>query len=660
MIHVSDAFRAAMASRRNFTRTAAVTLADGTELTLENDEFTIAGSGYADSAGGGTLPVGAALCRTAQLELVNSDGRWDGVDFQGAEIVLTLGFDTGVSVESFPVGTFTVRQPGTYGTAVILSAVDAMYRAEHYFETALTYPAAAQAVLEEACENCGIDYDAQAIPAGSYMIRTAPSSELTYRQVLGYIAMLSGGNARVSRTGRLEIVHYDFAGLAALREGYTDFTDDGRGNVTGEGNVAASDDGHGNLTVTGSLSAVDDGDGGVAVLRSIAAEWHELGLWKELESDREDVTITGIETAVQTAGGGTEILLEGQEGNVLAVYNPLIAGNEAAALAFMGAALIGAAYRPFRGEHVAYPLAEFGDLCRVSDGRGRSFCSLITDMDFQWNSFTSLEASSEAADGSAAATLSQKVTRLAADWARIGTVITDNLQAAGIDADWINAGALTIRDGAGHVIFKADAGNKSVQVGGMSAAYDAAFDTLYILSGDCSLVPISGNGTFDYDAKTVLGTRLQFYRGDTITGDFVLGGEIFAMDMGSTGEQLNIRSYGPLNFIVPSAHDFVVFPSGTKNPTDARRPLEELDSKMPVVKLTGMSENTLAALTAAMTSNNDSIPLGPSVVYAGDSSVTRRAMVTCFKTNSTLGRGTVLSAYAINGSTVTLSAGGWS
>ena len=46
-----------------------------------------------------------------------------------------------------------------------------------------------------------------------------------------------------------------------------------------------------------------------------------------------------------------------------------------------------------------------------------------------------------------------------------GTTITNTLQAVGINADWINTGALTVTDADGNVLFKADVTAKTVQIG---------------------------------------------------------------------------------------------------------------------------------------------------------------------------------------------------
>lgn len=80
---------------------------------------------------------------------------------------------------------------------------------------------------------------------------------------------------------------------------------------------------------------------------------------------------------------------------------------------------------------------------------------------------------------------------------------------------------------------------------------------------------------------------------------------------------------------------------------------------VPLVVLTNMTANTSAALLSALNGENSSIPIGVSLIQLGNSSVGNRALMICTKINATLGRGYIVSAYAINGTTVTLGSGGW-
>lgn len=82
---------------------------------------------------------------------------------------------------------------------------------------------------------------------------------------------------------------------------------------------------------------------------------------------------------------------------------------------------------------------------------------------------------------------------------------------------------------------------------------------------------------------------------------------------------------------------------------------------VPLIFIDGMSANTTAALTTALTSSNTSIPTGVSILRCGNSSVGNRCLVLCTKINANLGKGFVVSAYSINGTYVTLGSGGtWS
>lgn len=499
MINVSEAWREAMQTGTRYYPTASLTLAGGTVLSLAKGDFMIDNNGYTDGAGANALPVGAAICRTIRLELANADGRFTGTDFQDAACRLSLNVDLASGTEAVAVGVFTLGKPETFGETVIVNGQDDMHKADRPYTTALTYPATALAVLQEACSACGITFTATSIPAGTFSIPEAPSTQLTFRSVIGYVAGLSGACARINRLGVLEVVSFDWSALAAQRAAQT------------------------------------------------ANGIHDLTRYTELQMEMQDVTVTGVKAEIyDDETGGTSELLVGAEGYTLTIDNPLIAGQEQTALATIGAALIGAQFRILRLDHVAYPLAEFGDGCRITDKTGAYVYTVITDVDFTFHGFTVLTNSGEAPERAmatytapdtsalvkaAALVKSEKTAREAAvealaqqlassggmyetteaaagggtiyylhdkptlasslvvlkltaealgistdggqtypaGWDFVtGTTITNTLQAVGINADWINTGALTVTDADGNVLFKADATAKTVKMGPFS------------------------------------------------------------------------------------------------------------------------------------------------------------------------------------------------
>lgn len=495
MINVSDAWLEAMQTGTRYYPTASLTLASGTVLSLAKGDFMIDNNGYTDGAGANALPVGAAICRTIRLELANADGRFTGTDFQDAVCRLSINVDLASGTEAVAVGVFTLGKPETFGETVIINGQDDMHKADRPYTTALTYPATALAVLQEACSACGITFTATSIPEGTFSIPEAPSTQLTFRSVIGYVAGLSGACARINRLGVLEVVAFDWSALAAQRAAQT------------------------------------------------ASGIHDLTRYTEIQMELQDVTVTGVKAEIyDDETGGTSELLVGAEGYTLTIDNPLIAGQEQTALATIGAALIGAQFRILRLDHVAYPLAEFGDGCRITDKSGGYVYTVITDVDFTFHGFTVLTNSGEAPERAmatytapdtsalvkaAALVKSEKTAREAAvealaqqlassggmyetteaaagggtiyylhdkptlasslvvlkltaealgistdggktypaGWDFVtGTTITNTLQAVGINADWINAGALTVTDADGNVLFKADATVKTVQI----------------------------------------------------------------------------------------------------------------------------------------------------------------------------------------------------
>ena len=335
MINVSAEFKELMKERTDFACHAQAVLADGTELTFGPESFTMSGNSLTDGAGADGLPLGAAICRTAGLSLADPEGKLDGYDFFGARIRLYLTFRLRETEERVELGTFTAVGSETHGRTVTVTACDDMYKADRNFSTTLTFPATLGALFRDVCDTCAIPYSTAEFPNSDLAVTSPPGEGYTCRQILGYIAMLAGGNARVHRDGRMEILSYD----------------------------------------------------------PEKAPEHELEDWIQLTPDTDDVVVTGLETT--DSAGNTA--LEGSEGYVLTVENPLMAGREAQALAAMGTRLIGLRVRRFEGEYVAFPLAEFMDTARITDRRGNKYTSVITDVTFAFGGRTLLSDSAVSA-----------------------------------------------------------------------------------------------------------------------------------------------------------------------------------------------------------------------------------------------------------------------
>ena len=380
MINVSKEFKETMKLRTDFKENATIVLADGTVLELTEKDFTISNNKVVDGASDSRIPLGDAICRNIQVEIMNDREQFSVYDFFGAKITLYLMFQLSESVEKIPFGEFTVNAPGTYGETIIITAVDDMWKADSAYHTSLTYPSTAGAVLQEICERCDLFLASASFKNSDFTINEPLSSEYTNRAVIGYIAMIACGNARINRSGRLEIISYDTAALDDLA-----IYDGGTFNPWEQ--TITVDGGTFNPWNTGDVV-----DGGTFGDRD---NIHVLYQWKNISVGTDDVVITGIKVAYQDESGEDAYITEGAEGYVLEVTNPLASGKESEIVSLLGAALIGAAFRKFEGDHIAYPLAEFMDPALIVDRKQNVYRTYITDIDFNFLGLTTLKNCAE-------------------------------------------------------------------------------------------------------------------------------------------------------------------------------------------------------------------------------------------------------------------------
>lgn len=499
MINVSNEFKTLMSERQDFKEYAEVTLANGTVLELTEDDFSIDNNSLVDSAGANSIPLGVALSRNVQLEIMNDDDHLSDYDFFGAKIRLYLTFELSSTTEKIEYGTFTVTQPETYGSVVTIVGYDDMYKADKTYSTTLTFPATAKSVLIDSCDTCGILMGDSNFLHNDFQIPTMPSSEYTHRQIIGFIAMLACGNARIDRTGHLQIMTYDF-------------------NYN-SGNV------------------------------------HNLTDYNTLTNDTNDVQVTGVQmtrtvkkTVTDEEGNENEEDVEetvkvGADSYILSLENPLVKGHEETLVSWVYDKFKTVTFRGFTMDYISYPIAEFMDKIKVTDWKGKSFYSVLTDVNFVFFGYTTLQNSAESPmrnqsnytsseqkaliqgkelverektnreiavkklndtlknssgmystaekqpDGSTIYYLhdkptiaeSQNVIKLTAEaigfstdggknypygFTITGEMITRLLYTEGINADYINTGALTVKDKSGNIIFYADMETGTVKISG--------------------------------------------------------------------------------------------------------------------------------------------------------------------------------------------------
>lgn len=113
-----------------------------------------------------------------------------------------------VRTERIEKGTYTVVTPETYGETVMITAYDDMYKADKDYTTSLTFPQTAGAVLRDLCDTCDISLGSTKFPHDDFMIQNKPTGKC--REVIGNIAMIACGNARIDARNKLQIMTYHF------------------------------------------------------------------------------------------------------------------------------------------------------------------------------------------------------------------------------------------------------------------------------------------------------------------------------------------------------------------------------------------------------------------------------------------------------------------
>lgn len=552
MINVSNEFLKLMNKKTDFKQNAEIAFADGTVLNLKEKDFTVSNNILTDASETSGIPLGVAVCRSIQIELMNDDDRFSEYDFFGATIRLYLTFQLSETVEKIEYGTFTVLTPETYGTTVIITALDDMYKADRDYSTNITYPASLQTILVDACNTLDISLGSTSFHNSDFVVNEKPT-DITFRQMFGYIAMIAGGNARIDTTGRMRILSYDFEKLERVSQ-----VIDG-GIYSPWNNPIDLDGGSFNPWNLGDVA-----DGGTFTDRN---EYHSLSNWSNLKIDTDDVVITGVQTTYTDKENEEHTVMYGVEGYVLAVENPLIVGQEKFAVGLIGNVMVGGRFRQFSGDLVSNPTIEFMDIAVISDRKGNMYASFMTDITFQFFGFTTLKNSAEPALRNSAKPYSdatktlvkarelvknertareQAVAQLAKDlknssglfmtedvqpdgstiyymhdkptlaesmivWKLTalafgistdggntypygftvdGTTITRLLYAEGIDADYIDTGAIRITDTNGNTMFLADYDTKEVYINASNVKIGtkAITDELVEMAATISLV----------------------------------------------------------------------------------------------------------------------------------------------------------------------------
>lgn len=603
MINASKAFKNALAEGKILYEIVDITFADGRKKTLDS-EILVGGGTFTDCAESGSFPIGATICKSMTLSLDNTEDQWKDYYFYKAKLTAYLKMQvTDSVVETIKKGTYTITIPEQYGEVLEFTALDDMYKANAPYTSNLVLPQSAFALLQDACETIGISMGFSSMEHGDVVINSIPDG-ITFRQLIGWVAMLDSANARVDVNGNLQLIKWDF-NFVSVDYGATVGAD---GYLVFGGGSSADSDGFISPNVGNWYL---DSDGYLTLKEGVGNPTRLRDYLSSLTLSSDDIVITGIKVKNTESDA-----MYGKDGYVLELENNLLSNADLETVAgWIGDNLIGKSFRSMEGSLIYNPLTEFGDMAFTYDRKENKYITPITDVSSRLNGTTDVKTKAEnpirgsskflsSADKTLIAakkiienektareqavkklenalanseglfeTLevledksvitylhdkplleeSKVVIKLTSNAIGVsndggetypygfvvdGTLITRLLYAEGINADYIDSGALTVRDSDGNIIFQADMNTKkvyldgSVQIGGgktindieqtaenaMEAAALAKNMTLQ-LSNEYQGISVDSNGNYETFPNGVTTQAVVMYGTQDITAD---------------------------------------------------------------------------------------------------------------------------------------------
>ena len=205
MINVSNAFREKLEAGEPVRMVVDITFPDGTKKTID-EEIMNGDNGFTDCAESSSFPIGTSVCKALTLNINNYEEQWKEYDFYSAKIHAYLKINS--LAEKIDKGIYTVTTPEQYSDIINVTALDDMYKANKAYTSGLKLPQSLINLVRDACETIGIGMNLT-MEHGDIIIRSIPDS-MTFRQLFGYAAMVESANARIDYSGNLQFVRWNF------------------------------------------------------------------------------------------------------------------------------------------------------------------------------------------------------------------------------------------------------------------------------------------------------------------------------------------------------------------------------------------------------------------------------------------------------------------
>lgn len=479
MINASDAFKQKLQEGEKVWQEVEITFPDGTVKTVK-DEIMGENCTFSDCAESSSFPIGCVICKSMTLELDNTSDQWKDYYFYMAKVhaYLKMQIDAD-TIETIDKGVYTITTPEQYGEILSFTALDDMYKTNAVFSTKLVLPQTVESLVRDACGTLGITAGFSKMAHGDLIVNELPK-DMTYRQLFGWAAMLDTANARLDSNGSLQFVGWNLDATPSIElKDYISMPAVSSDDIVITGINIISGDNSGTYGTSGYILSMENNIVGESDLATVAAQIGDsiIGTkFRNLQGDMAfnpllefgDVAYTYDRNLNQYVTPLTDVscTVNGKTTLKTQADDPI----RGMSLYYSGATkAIVAARRLVEKEKNARELAIkklqeslsvgsglFATYVQQEDG---STISYFHDKGTLEESKNVIKITSEAIgvsnDGGNTYPFGFQLT---------GTMITKLLYAEGINASYIDTGALTVRDSNGNIIFQVDMDTKTVVI----------------------------------------------------------------------------------------------------------------------------------------------------------------------------------------------------
>lgn len=192
---------------RNYLKYADFTFTDGSTLSITDKDLWSNGFKFEDAVSqSGSFDIGAAIVNKLTLQINNFSGKYTDYIWDGARVVCHIGLELSTGIERIRICTMTVTDAPYQNTAIIsLTCEDSMRLFDRdYSESKLTYPATRLQIIQDACNVCGVTLQSTRFDNDDFVIQNRPDdSSITFRQVIAWVAQMGCQWAKCDEYGRL-------------------------------------------------------------------------------------------------------------------------------------------------------------------------------------------------------------------------------------------------------------------------------------------------------------------------------------------------------------------------------------------------------------------------------------------------------------------------